>query len=565
VTRRRAACIVLLAIALWIGPIDAAGGRASITAVDLKTWLTYLASDELTGRAVFTEGLGLAAGYIQSHLQEWRLKPAGDNGTFLQTVRVRGIKVSSRSSLVVKVGGETRVFRDGEGVTFARNAGGKRTLTVDRVEFAGYGLDAPGARHSDFGGRSVDGAALVFLGAGPSSVDLSTYRRVLSGRSRHATDQLRALATIGPPPATSTTGAAEGGDAAAADEHHRAPATPPAPRPNPPDFTTAQNLDLPVAPSVTGNDALFEFLFSTAPMPYSELKRKAANRDPLPWFRLTDVALTFRIDHDYDVVRTQLTQNVVAIVEGSDPQLKSTYVAFGAHYDHVGYAGSEHSSDSQRGDPGRVSPGAQKDRIWNGADDDGSGTVALMALARAFSQAPRPKRSLLFVWHAGEERGLWGSRYFVDYPPVPTERIIAHLNMDMIGRNRDDKRSEANSVYLVGSDRISSELHDVSRAANQSLQPPLRLDYEMNDPADLEQMYYRSDHYSYAAKGIPSIFFTTGLHPDYHANTDEVSKIEFAKLTRIAQLVYETGWRLASLDHAPARDYKGARAGKGTP
>src|SRR6185503_16458357 len=110
------------------------------------------------------------------------------------------------------------------------------------------------------------------------------------------------------------------------------------------------------------------------------------------------------------------------------------------------------------------------------------------------------------------------------------DKIVTQLNIDMIGRNRDDKPDESNTVYLVGSDRISSELHEINRAANQSLELPLKLDYEMNDPADLEQLYYRSDHYSYAAKGIPVIFFTTGLHVDYHANTDEVDKIEFAKL-----------------------------------
>jgi Zn-dependent M28 family amino/carboxypeptidase len=254
------------------------------------------------------------------------------------------------------------------------------------------------------------------------------------------------------------------------------------------------------------------------------------------------------------------------MVEGSDPQLKSTYVAFGAHYDHVGYAEGEATPDGQRpGAPGRVTPGTSDDRIWNGADDDGSGTVALMALARAFALGPRPKRSLIFVWHAGEERGLYGSRYFADYPVVPLDRVVAQLNIDMIGRNRDNKPSEANTVYIVGSDRISSELHQVNRDANQALHPPLKLDYEMNDPADPEQVYYRSDHYSYAAKGIPIIFFTTGLHPDYHANTDDVSKIEFAKLARITELVYETGWRLGNLDHAPARDNKGPRAGRGTP
>jgi hypothetical protein len=395
----------------------------------------------------------------------------------------------------------------------------------------------------------------VFLGTGPASIDLSAYRRVLNGRSRYATDQLRALATIGATPQPSRAPAEGEGE-------HRSPAAQDAVAV---DFTTARDLDAPIPPGVTGSDALFDFLFSKARVPYSELKRKAADRDPLPAFTLDGVSLTFNIDAEYSIVRTQRTQNIVALVEGSDPQLKSTYVAFGAHYDHVGYAEAEPSSDERRRtDPGRVSPGASKDRIWNGADDDGSGTVALMALARAFAQGPRPKRSLLFVWHAGEERGLWGSRYFADYPPVPLKKIVAHLNMDMIGRNRDNKQSEANTVYLVGSDRISSELHEINRAANQSLDQPLKLDYEMNDPADMEQLYYRSDHYSYAAKGIPVIFFTTGLHPDYHANTDEVDRIEFAKLTRVAQLVYETGSRLANLDHAPARDYKGARAGRGT-
>ena len=142
--------------------------------------------------------------------------------------------------------------------------------------------------------------------------------------------------------------------------------------------------------------------------------------------------------------------------------------------------------------------------------------------------------------------------------------MVAELNIDMIGRNRDNKSSEENTLYLVGSDRISSELHEISRAANSALPQPMTLDYEMNDPSDVEQIYYRSDHYSYASKGVPVIFFTTGLHPDYHANTDEVSKIEFGKLTHVAQLVYEIADRVADLDHPPVRDNKGPRAGKDT-
>jgi Zn-dependent M28 family amino/carboxypeptidase len=307
----------------------------------------------------------------------------------------------------------------------------------------------------------------------------------------------------------------------------------------------------------------FEFLFSRAPVKYADLKKLADARQPLPAFALDGVTLTFDINNDYEPVRTQLTSNVVAVVEGSDPPLKSTYVAFGAHYDHVGYADGELTKTEnglrRNGAPGRVTAGAEEDRIWNGADDDGSGTVTLMGLARAFAQGPKPKRSLLFVWHTGEERGRWGSLYYVDHPTVPLDRIVAQLNVDMIGRNRDDKASESNTTYLVGSDRISTELDTIVQAANQSLARPLKLDYELNDPSDPESVYTRSDHYSYAARGIPIVFFTNALHPDYHANTDEVSKIEFDKMARIGDLIYATAWRVANLDHAPVRDRLGPR------
>jgi len=133
----------------------------------------------------------------------------------------------------------------------------------------------------------------------------------------------------------------------------------------------------------------------------------------------------------------------------------------------------------------------------------------------------------------------------------------------MIGRNRCDEASEANTVYLVGSDRISTELHNLNEDANAALAAPMKLDYEFNDPADPESIYTRSDHYSYASKGIPIIFYTTGLHRDYHYVTDEVGKIEFPKLAHIAQLVYTTGLKVANLDHFPARDNKGPRKGKG--
>ncbi len=570
-SRRRLAVHTLTIVALLAASTRlslgvASAGPAAVNRQDLKEWLTYIASDDLEGRAVFTTGFGLAAAYIEEHLRAWGARPAGDPGSYLQTVRVLGVKNTSHSSVTVEVGGTARTFAAGDGIVLQKNEGGRRRFTLDRVEFAGYGLDAPVANHSDYRGKIVRGAAVVWLGAeGPQGVD-SSQRRLLSGRNRYATETMGAAASIGPelPLAggrgrAGTAGAAGAGTAGGGRGEAALPAA---------DFTTVQRLDAALPPSVVATDAFFEFLFSRAPTPYAELKRKAAAREPLPAFRLDGVTITFNIDPDYQIVRTQLTQNVVAIVEGSDAQLKNTFVAFGAHYDHVGYAEGEVVTDAsgahRLGAPGRVTPGAEQDRIWNGADDDGSGTVALMAIAHAFVQGPRPKRSLLFVWHAGEERGLYGSKYFADYPTVPIDSIVAQLNIDMIGRNRDNKASESNTVYLIGSDRISSELDAVNREANGSLTPPLTLDYEMNDPRDPEQLYTRSDHYSYASKGIPIIFFTTGLHPDYHANTDEVSKIEFDKLTRITQLVYETGMRVGNLDHPPVRDNKGPRAGTGT-
>ncbi len=451
--------------------------------------------------------------------------------------------------------GQARTFVDGEGVTFPPNVGGRQRLVLDRVEFVGYGLDAPRANHVDFAGKDVKGAGVIWLGArGPRAANSSASAGLLAGRNRYATEQLHAAAGIGPSPpggagrAGGTGGGGRGGQIPAAD------------------FTTSQRLDLPAAPNMTASDTFFDFLFSRAPTRYDELKRRADAQESLPSFRLNDVRLTFNLDPQYEIVRTQLTHNVAAIVEGSDPQLKNSYVAFGAHYDHLGYAEGEVTTAGgtpQRvGAPvfGLVRPGAENDRVWNGADDDGSGTVALMALVKAFTEGPRPKRSLLFVWHSGEERGRYGSLYFADYPTVPIESVVTELNMDMIGRNRNDRASESETVYLVGSDRISTELDEVIRAANGALDRPLSLNYEMNDPDDPEQMYFRSDHYSYAAKGIPVTFFTTGLHPDYHMNTDEVSKIEFGKMTRIAQLVYETGWRVANLDHVLVRDNKGPRA-----
>lgn len=570
-------------------------GVSAITEADLKEWLTYLASDQLQGRATYTEGLGMAAAYIAEHLEAWGVKPAGDDGSYFQVVKVNGVNVRRNSTVTVTANGQTKTFKDGEGVTFPANAGGKQTITA-KAEFVGYGLSLPDAGLDDYKGRDASGKIVIYLGRGPQNLPAGGAR-LLGARARNAIELKHALAAIGPAaggfggrggagrgaaptapaPTTPAPTTATNPVAGAAGQ----PATPPAQpaagggRAGQPttlgDFQTVQRLDNKVPPQITASDAFFEFLFSAAGQNYAEIKAKADKQEALPPIAL-DATITINVDADYTVVQTRLTRNVVGVIPGTDPKLRDSYVLFGAHYDHVGYSQTP-PAQGRGGGGGGSAPGGcvgqvrdtprPGDVISNGADDDGSGTVAIMGIAKAFATGPKPKRSLLFVWHAGEEAGLLGSRYMADYPSVPLDKVAAGLNIDMVGRNRCDDPKESNTVYVVGSDRISTELHNLNEEANSGMEKPMKLDYEMNDPADPESIYTRSDHYSYASRGIPIIFYTTGLHKDYHYVTDEVSKIEFPKLVHIAQLVYSTGAKVANMDRVPARDNKGPRKGKG--
>jgi hypothetical protein len=540
--------LALLASTVGAQKIAPADTPVSIQATDLREWLSYIASDELQGRQIFGEGLGLAAGYIADHLAQWGVKPAGDDGTYFQTVKVLGVRAASKASVMVEVHGQQRLFKDGEGIAFPKKMGGAQTIAGDKLLFAGYGLQVPSASLDDYADVDPRGKVVIFLGQGPKTLPGNSFR-LLNARSRNAIAK-GAIATIGPasgnPPRSSATA-----DATV-------------------DFTTVERYDLPVPPALTATDDFFEFLFSGSDVKYADLKDRISRREPLSALDLKGVKITVNVDVNYTVERTRLTRNVVGIVPGTDPALRDTYVGFGAHYDHVGYVETSASAGRGAGSFAGTCSGQVRDtprpgdNINNGADDDGSGTVALMALAKAFATGVKPKRSLLFVWHSGEEAGLYGSRYYADFPIVPLDKTSALLNIDMIGRNRCDDPAEEDTVYLVGSDRISTELHNLNEDANASSSAPLTFNYELNDPADPESFYTRSDHYSYASKGVPIIFYTTGLHRDYHYVTDEVSKIDFPKLARITQLVYATATKVGNLDHLPVRDNKGPRRGKGT-
>lgn len=228
-------------------------------------------------------------------------------------------------------------------------------------------------------------------------------------------------------------------------------------------------------------------------------------------------------------------ENVLGFIEGSDS--KDELIIVTAHYDHLG----KHDS-----------------LIFNGADDDGSGTVAAMEIAEAFMLAKNaghgPRRSVLVMAVSGEEKGLLGSKYYTDHPIYPLENTVANLNIDMIGRI-GDFHTDPNYVYLIGSDMLSTELHNISEAVNEEY-VGLDLDYTFNKEDDPNRYYYRSDHYNFAKNNIPVIFYFNGIHEDYHKVTDTIEKIDFKKIETITRLVFLTAWELANRDERIVVDKK---------
>jgi hypothetical protein len=289
--------------------------------------------------------------------------------------------------------------------------------------------------------------------------------------------------------------------------------------------------------------------------------------------------------------------NVIAILPGSDARLRGEYVALGAHNDHIGYAARAVDHDSLKafnlaarriylsldaeGDEvltpeqtaeyrrrvaeirvnvdslRRLRP-ARRDSINNGADDDGSGSMGLLEIAENLAAMPvAPRRSILFVWHTGEEKGLTGSRWFTDHPTVPRDSIVAQLNIDMIGRGAttdDQRHGRAGYTGVIGARRLSTELGDLLDAVNARQPLPLHLDPALDANGHPQNIYCRSDHASYARYGIPIAFFFSGLHGDYHQVTDEPQDLHFANYARITGLVRDLALRVANLDHRPVVD-----------
>ena len=497
----------------------AARGVDTISAAQLRDYLYFIASDEMEGRDTPSRGLDTTAKFIAMNLSRWGFKPAGDDGTFFQRIALRRDQLDGARS-TAEINGQKFNFGD----DFLPNAV-SATLTGPLV-YVGRGWIVQSKNMDDYKGIEVKDKIMVVFGQGlPPGLTQADMRanqgQGLASPANYARQHgAKGILTV---PDAGTTQNWE--------QQRQRLMLPP--RATVEKFQTQTN-NAPV-PTITMSAKMANALFDGEKFDAATIVTRAQSSEPVPAFDLNSskkVNITIAVKPDHPG-----TQNIVAVWEGGDAVLKNEYVAVGAHYDHIGICA-----------PGTADP------ICNGADDDGSGTTALLGMAEAISHAKaRPKRSVLFVWHCGEEKGLWGSRYFTDYPTIPLAQIVTQLNIDMIGRSKKDGDTEPrnkdlsgpNQIYVIGSRMMSTELGELTEAVNKSFLN-LQFDYRYDDPNDPNRFFFRSDHYNYARKGIPIVFFFDGVHEDYHRPGDEPQKIDYVKMEKVARTVYVMLWEVAN-------------------
>jgi hypothetical protein len=513
----------------------------AISAADLMTRLYIFADDSMMGRQVGTEYNLKGTDYIAREVQRFGLQPAGENGTYFQNIPLYVYTVDSAATSL-KAGGKTLAY----GVDY---------LPISRTERR----------------VSLDGVPVVY---GGSTVDSTTWISADAAKGKVVVLSVPAMANPFRGSFFTVNQRYGGAAAVLVASLDRVPANVRAYFAR---FTALKGDATPAAgaPTVFVMPAVASSLFG------------AASLDAVKAGTTGSAVGGTLVLHEAQAPG----RNVVALLPGSDPKLRGQYVAIGAHNDHVGYNHHPVDHDSLRAlnmvarpqgadnpAPGKLTDEqqsrvtalidslrklhpARQDSIFNGADDDGSGSVSVLEIAEAFATAKqRPKRSILFVWHTGEEAGLYGSEHFTDHPTVPRDSIVAQLNMDMVGRGgANDVTGETKTgeltrggpgyLQLVGSRRLSTELGDLIEQVNRDNNLGFKFDYSMDANGHPQNIYCRSDHYEYARYGIPIVFFTTGGHSDYHQVTDEPQYIDYDRMASVASLVYDAAWKVADLDH----------------
>lgn len=548
--------IGLLSLALLVGCASARGAvapsaaelprsrvpsatEAAITPADLMSRLYVIADDSMLGRESGTLGNVKATNYVAREMERIGLRPAGDNGSFFQTVPVILARIDSSRPLIVDgttlaLGTDVLPFPAGSSGRSLPMGASTRSLDGARAVYGGQ-----------LGGIVIDprdaaGKLVVFTVPAGANGRRDWRFYTLGSLTRYADAAgIAAVVLDVVPPATN--------------RRLRAPAT----RPRAENLTGVAPIPLLVSPAAAAR------LLGVPSLDGLRVGAEGRTVSGTLGFLETPAAFPSR--------------NVIGVLPGSDPSLRGQYVAIGAHNDHIGLVPRPLDHDSVlannmvvrrqgvqdtvrvptasesariamlRDSLMRSHGGARRDSVNNGADDDGSGTAALLEIAQRFTSAPAPRRSMLFVSHTGEEKGLWGSEWFTDHPTVPRDSIVAQLNMDMVGRGKatDIMGRGPNNVQLIGPRRLSTQLGDLIDEVNAARTPRMDIDASFDANGHPLNRYCRSDHYMYARYGIPITYFSLGYHTDYHQVTDEPQYIDYDHLARIASFVADIGRAIA--------------------
>jgi len=502
----------------------------SINMDNLQANLRFLSSDELEGREAGTRGEKITARYLAAQFQQYGIKPFAyatgrhDSLSYFQEFEAVKISILPSSSLTLYDSSARKEQTYSYGDYFANFHNMLFDCSIHApVVFAGYGITAPEFNYDDYKNIDVRGKIVIVIDGEPESDDENYFYGAIPSMyaselfyKRHRARELgaKALITLATPSLQKEWDSYIGYFKSSHMDF---------------DLEESAGSDSSRMPFFYGSEKFLKELLSHSAYPLDSLLARAMQKRPLPAFPIKNLLAHLTVATKFGRTRAM---NVVGMIEGNDPNLKKEFVAMGAHLDHLGtdYEG----------------------KIYNGADDDGSGTVAVLEVARVIAASKSNKRSILVVFHSGEEKGLLGSQYFTDEgTPRPFElsQVVAQINIDMVGRE------SADSIYVIGSGKLSSELKNLNEQIDRE-RKLFTFDYTLDAEDDPNRYYYRSDHYNYAKHGIPIVFFFDGMLTDYHKTTDDVDKINFVKIQKVGTLVFELAERIANLDHRLKVDQK---------
>lgn len=494
----------------------------TITAAELQVHAKALASKEFEGRETGTEGQQKAAAYLAGIFEGYGLPKIGADNSYLQKI---SFIAENWSNIEFELNG-TALKRFVDFYAYPTASTDVEKNIGQEVLFLGYGIDDAG--YNDYAKADVAGKAiLIYAGEpfGKDSLSVATGQRGASKWSLDWRNKLRAAKTHGVTAVFIIDPDFKNNVASARKAI----------------LNNQMQLGWGEEPEKWYANGYFVSSETARKIVGDQLKAIAKARKKIQKKGAPQSAIglpcTFQVSQQKKV-RQLNGDNVLGYVEGTDPNLKSEVLVVTAHYDHLGKRG---------------------DDIYYGADDNASGTSAVLEVAQAFVEAKKrgegPRRSVLFMLVSGEEKGLLGSQYYAENPIFPLENTIANVNVDMIGRQDEKHKANPDYIYVIGADRLSSELHEINEMANAT-HTKLELDYTFNEESDPNRYYYRSDHYNFAKNGVPAIFYFSGVHEDYHGTGDTPDKLNYEKMEKITHLVFYTAWELANRDKRIVVDKK---------